>query len=134
MAQGRFRFRISTLIAIVLCVGPTLALARESGDAWIVALFFICGMLIHGVVATSIVGSIFARGVRRAYWAGFAVFSGSWLLLLWCFFLLVGADFEPEILLLGLSVPPFGFVGGQIARGIAESESSRSMHSPDKDS
>ncbi|HEV3116942.1 MAG TPA: hypothetical protein VGY58_07825 [Gemmataceae bacterium] len=111
--MNRFRFRISTLMALVLMAGTLFSLGRISGDIE-APLIAAGGLLVLGVLGTATLGAIYRRGERRAFWVGFSVFG--WPLALVC--LLFGAV-ETEILFFAPMALPFGWIGGAIARWFA---------------
>ncbi len=71
------RFSIRTLMALLLVSAVALAALRNASDLW-------AGMM-HltalGDVGVAILGSINLRGGERAWWQGFAIFSGGYLAL-----------------------------------------------------
>jgi hypothetical protein len=70
------RFSLKTLLAGVAFVALAIVATMNANYAWVVAL----EMLAYMFLFTAIVGAIFARGERRAFWVGCAIFGwGFWL-------------------------------------------------------
>jgi hypothetical protein len=118
-AMNGLRFRISTLMAIVLMAGAVFATGSLSGDLEI-PLFVGGGLVVLGTLGAATLGLIYRHGERRAFWVGFSLFG--WLLTLIC---LVIALAETEILFLTPMALPFGWIGGVIARAFAASSNGR---------
>jgi hypothetical protein len=71
----RFRFSIGTLLLAVLAGGVGLAALRESTDAWDSGVFSVAvAMLLIAVLL-----ALHREGARRAFWLGFALFAGTYL-------------------------------------------------------
>jgi hypothetical protein len=71
----RFRFRLGTLLLIVLLVGVGFAALRESNEIWDSSLFSIT----IGALLISILLAIHRPERRRAFWLGFALFGSVYL-------------------------------------------------------
>ena len=71
----RFRFRLGTLVILVLLLGICFAALRESNDLWDSSIFSIT----LGVLLTSILLAIHWTVRRRAFWLGFALFGSAYL-------------------------------------------------------
>jgi hypothetical protein len=72
----RLRFSIASLIAVTLLCGVGLAALYEATLLWASALF----TLAMGLLCTALLFTLIGRGRRRATWAGFAIFGGTYLL------------------------------------------------------
>ncbi len=66
----RFRFRIGTLLILIIAIGIGFAALRESDDTWDSGVF----TLTLAVLLVSILLAIHRTGKRRAFWLGFALF------------------------------------------------------------
>jgi hypothetical protein len=109
----RLRFRLSTLMAVVLLAATVFSIGHLTGDIE-VPLIAAGGLMILGVLGTATLGAIYRRGERRAFWVGFALFG--WPLALVSMLLGLG---ESEFLFLVPTALPFGWIGGVIARKFA---------------
>jgi hypothetical protein len=71
----RFRFRIGTLLIVIIVLGVGFAALRESNDMWDSGVFTLalCALLV------SILLAIHRNGSRRAFWVGFALFGAAYL-------------------------------------------------------
>jgi hypothetical protein len=65
----RFRFKIASLLGVILFLGVGLAGLRESNDLWESGLF----TLTLGVLLVSILLAVHRSEVKRAFWIGFAI-------------------------------------------------------------
>lgn len=106
------RVRISTLMAFILLCGMIAAMARFFDEE--VAVVFGGLLLVLGVLGSGILGVVYRRGEKRAFWVGFTVFGWSLVLPL-----MVLLQQDMEFLLFAPAVPPFAWIGGAIARGFA---------------
>jgi hypothetical protein len=70
----RFRFRLGTLVILVLFFGVGLAALRESNEIWDSSIFTVT----LGVLLTSILLAIHRAEKRRAFWLGFALFGSAY--------------------------------------------------------
>jgi WD40 repeat protein len=73
----RFRFNIASLLVVVLLVAVGFAALRESNETWDSGLF----TLTLSVLLASTLLAIHRNDARRAFWIGFAVFGGGYLVL-----------------------------------------------------
>ncbi len=73
----RIRFNIASLLVVVLILGIGFAALRESSDLWDGGIF----SLTLGVLLVSILLAIHRGDARRAFWLGFALFGGGYLVL-----------------------------------------------------
>jgi uncharacterized membrane protein YeaQ/YmgE (transglycosylase-associated protein family) len=71
------RLSIRALMAVIVVSAIGLAAIRNASDLWAGLLL----MIVLGFVGAAILGAIFSRGARRAWWTGFALFSGGYLVL-----------------------------------------------------
>jgi hypothetical protein len=71
------RFSILWLMALVLLVAVGFAALGNPTELWASAIF----TLTVGLLCYSVVGAMFLRGRRRAYWGGFATFGWVYLIL-----------------------------------------------------
>jgi hypothetical protein len=71
----RFRFRIGTLIILVLVLGVGFAALRESNDTWDSGVF----TLTLVILLISVLLAIHRTEERRAFWLGFALFGAAYL-------------------------------------------------------
>jgi hypothetical protein len=70
------RFSLRALLLAVAFVALAIVATKNANYTWLVAL----EMLAYLFLFTAIVGAIFARGERRAFWIGCAIFGwGFWL-------------------------------------------------------
>ncbi len=111
----RFRFSIAGLMGIVLIAAVGLAGLRNASALWAGTLL----MLTCATLALAVVGAIYCRGPRQAWWLGFAIFGWGYLALLKC-------CSDPSVALHPLSVlleifgvrvilpPPRGIMGGSV--------------------
>jgi hypothetical protein len=77
------RFRINTLVVLVLFLGAALAALREATEIWDASvLTFTVGLLLVSILLAS-----YRTGSRRAFWTGFALFGCGYL----------GLSFVPSI-------------------------------------
>jgi hypothetical protein len=77
------RFSLSAVMGFVLVSAVGLAALRNANEVWVGILL----MLVAGMVGVALLGVFFERGRNNAWWAGFAVFAGSYLTLAfgpWC--------------------------------------------------
>jgi hypothetical protein len=74
---NRFQFSLTSALGFVLVVALCCAALRSGSDLWVSA----CVTLTVGGLFTSLVGIVYHRGCRQAFWVGFAIFGwGSWIL------------------------------------------------------
>jgi hypothetical protein len=71
----RFRFNISSLLAVVLFLAVAFAALREATDLWDSGVF----TLAAGLLLASVLLAVHRTGRRRAIWSGFALFGGAYL-------------------------------------------------------
>jgi hypothetical protein len=71
----RFRFRIGTLLVLIIALGVGFAALRESNDTWDSGVF----TLALGALLVSILLAVHRTGKRRAFWIGFALFGWAYL-------------------------------------------------------
>ena len=71
----RFRFRIGTLLVLIIALGVGFAALRESNDTWDSGVF----TLALGALLVSILLAIHRTEKRRAFWLGFALFGWAYL-------------------------------------------------------
>jgi len=112
-AMNRLRFRLSTLMAVVLLAATVFSTGHLTGNIE-VPLIAAGGLIILGILGAAILGAIYRRGERRVFWVGFTMFG--WSLALICLLLASG---ESEFLFLMPTALPFGWIGGVIARRFA---------------
>lgn len=77
------RISVKGVLLAVAAVAVSCAALINANDVWAAVVY---GVTL-GCLFVAIVGAIFRRGHRRAFWAGFAVFG-------WGYFLLMGATLE----------------------------------------
>jgi hypothetical protein len=70
------RFTIGAMMAFVLVFGLALAALRNASDAW--AGVLLCLTLL--LLGAAILGAIYRRDGRQAYWVGFALFGCAYML------------------------------------------------------
>jgi hypothetical protein len=75
--MSRIRFSIASLLVAVLFVAVGFAALRESSELWDSGVF----TLVLTVLLTSILLAIHRTESRRAFWIGFALFGGGYLVL-----------------------------------------------------
>jgi hypothetical protein len=75
--MGRFRFRITALMGLVLFVGVAFAALRDASEWWAGALLVVT----IGLLLTACLGVVYRTGGDRAFWLGMLVFGGGYLLL-----------------------------------------------------
>ena len=73
----RFRFRIGTLLILIVVLGVGFAALRESNDIWDSGVF----TLVLGALLVSILLAIHRNESRRAFWLGFALFGAAYLVM-----------------------------------------------------
>jgi hypothetical protein len=71
----RFRFRIGTILILIVALGVGFAALRESNDAWDSGIF----SLTLGALLVSILFAIHRSEKKRAFWVGFAFFGAAYL-------------------------------------------------------
>jgi FG-GAP-like repeat len=71
----RFRFRLGTLLILIIVLGVGFAALRESNDTWDSSIV----SLTLGVFLISTLLAIHRTGKRRAFWLGFALFGAAYL-------------------------------------------------------
>jgi hypothetical protein len=69
----RFRFRISTLLILIIVLSVSFAALRESSDIWDSGVF----TLALGALLVSILLAIHRTEMRQAFWLGFALFGAA---------------------------------------------------------
>src|SRR5262249_2668962 len=74
--MSRFRFGIANLLGLVLFLAVACAALRAASDLWESLLF----SLALGLLVASVLGAVHRTGGRRAFWLGFALFGGAYLL------------------------------------------------------
>jgi hypothetical protein len=87
------RVTILGIMAFVALVATSLVALRSTLEIWASAYFSLSLVLL----CTAIPGMAYRRGVRRAFWAGFAAFGWPYLIL--CFGPVPGTSFKPPPLL-----------------------------------
>jgi hypothetical protein len=118
------RFRISTLMAVVLLAASVFATSQFGGG--LDGLIFVStALVVLGVLSTTILGVIYRRGELRAFWVGFALFG--WPVALGCLLLALNSA---EALFFSPLAISFGWIGGVIARAFAVNSSEVKMASP----
>ncbi len=81
--SSRPRFSIAALMGIVVVCAVGIAALRYASELWENILF----TLTLGLLAFALLGAIYRRGPRRAFWVGFALIGWGYLLLgfgPWC--------------------------------------------------
>jgi hypothetical protein len=71
----RLRFRIGTILILIIALGVGFAALRESSDIWDGGAF----TLVLGALLLSILLAIHRSGKKRAFWVGFALFGWAYL-------------------------------------------------------
>jgi hypothetical protein len=71
----RFRFRLRTLVVLIVVLGVGFAALRESNDAWAGGVF----TLALTALLVSILLAIHRTGKQRAFWLGFTLFGVAYL-------------------------------------------------------
>src|SRR4051812_8509784 len=71
------RFSIRTLMAVVVLSALSLAALRNANKLWAGLTF----MVALSIVGIAMVGAVIMRGKERCWWATFAFFGGSYLVL-----------------------------------------------------
>jgi hypothetical protein len=71
------RFTIAGLMLAVLAVAVGFAALRNATPAWAGAML----LLTLGLLGLAVLGVVYRRGARRAWWLGFALFGGGYVLL-----------------------------------------------------
>jgi hypothetical protein len=71
----RFRFRLGTLLILIIVLGVGFAALRESNDTWDSGVF----TLALGAMLASTLLAIHRTEKRRAFWLGFALFGSAYL-------------------------------------------------------
>lgn len=111
----RFRFSIANLIAVVLLCGVLFAVATFIGDSEaVIAIAIILATV--AALCTGVIGIVYRRRQKRAFWVGFTVFGGAIAIAS-----VLLALVQTELYLLFLFVLPFGWIGGSIARAFHNS-------------
>jgi hypothetical protein len=75
--MSRFRFTIRGIVWLVVFLGVAIAALRESNDAWDCGVF---GLTLL-ILLTAVLLAIHRRESHRAFWLGFVLFGGVYLLL-----------------------------------------------------
>jgi hypothetical protein len=73
----RFRFRIGTILIVVVFLAVGVAALREASDVWESGVF----SLTVAALLNSILLAIYRTGKKRAFWTGFALFGCVYLML-----------------------------------------------------
>jgi hypothetical protein len=94
------RFSIRTMMALIVVFAVGLAALRNANELWARAMFLVA----LDVVGIAVLGAILLRGPQRAWWTGFALFSGGYLLA-------VLSPVEPEL----PTTQVLGYVNAQVA-------------------
>ena len=71
----RFRYRIASLLILVLLLGVGFAALREANDLWDGCVL----TLTIGVLLVSVLLALHRRETTRAFWVGFALFGWAYL-------------------------------------------------------
>lgn len=71
----RFRFRLGTLVILVLVLGVSFAALRESNETWDSIIF----SMTLGVLFISVLLAVNRTGQRRVFWLGFSLFGSAYL-------------------------------------------------------
>jgi hypothetical protein len=71
------RFSISTLLVVIAILGVAMAALRSPSYLWANVTFTVALLAVLAAIACAIVG----RGARRAYWLGFSLFGGTYLVI-----------------------------------------------------
>ena len=69
-AMGRTRLSVAGLIGVVLIAALGLAAIRNASELWAAAVVTLAAMLL----GVGVLGCIFRRGEKRAFWVGFTLF------------------------------------------------------------
>jgi|SRR5579864_1023575 len=72
-----FRYSIASMLVVVGLCGVGFAALRNASEVWVAALFTLTVATLLGAV----LGTIYRRGRTRAFWLGFALFGGCFLIL-----------------------------------------------------
>lgn len=125
MATRRFQVTILDLLLIVVLAACLVTATRDAPAPAIMALLCAHFLLSIGFLTLSILGIVFRRGQAQVFWAGFCAFG--WPLFLTFFgFLFVSGFRGPGdgsfFLGIFLSILPFAFLGGTIAKRFVELE------------
>jgi hypothetical protein len=73
--MSRFRFNISSLLAVVLFLAVAFAALREATDLWDSGVFSVTA----GLLIASVLLAAHRTGRRRAFWLGLALVGGAYL-------------------------------------------------------
>jgi hypothetical protein len=108
--QGRIRFSLRFLFIATAYIALGCAVALRRSDYWFLLLWPVS----FGSIATAVLGVIYRRDKRRAFWVGFLVFGSMFIMALW----LIG--FSPPVSQ-DASVPlvlhiPIALIGAHISR------------------
>ena len=76
----RLRFSIARLMGIVLVSAVGLAAWHNADEPWAGVML----LLTWGILCLAIVGAVYCKGARRAWWLGFAIFGWGYFALLRC--------------------------------------------------
>lgn len=68
--MGRLRVTVAGLMGLVVVLGAGLAALKNASELWALAV----RLFVLGLLATAILGALYRRGARRAWWVGFALF------------------------------------------------------------
>jgi hypothetical protein len=110
----RLRFPLSGLMAAILLVGVIFAAAILAGPRYLEELAALAfSVVVLASLCTAILGVVLLRWQRQVFWIGYAVFG--WALFLLCFFIQPARSYS----FIFVGTPPFGYIGGLIARGFA---------------
>jgi hypothetical protein len=101
--MSRPRFSIAGLMIVVLFCAAGAAALRSSG-LWAAVLF----SLTLAMLGVAILGVAYRRGTRRAFWAGFALFGGGYLLA--CFGPWFATEVRPHL----ATTPLLGYLRSRI--------------------
>jgi hypothetical protein len=85
------RFSIFAMMGFVLACGVALAALRNASELWAGILFVID----LGALGAALLGVIYLRGKERAWWLGFGLFGGGYLMLTLAPWL--GEQFQPKL-------------------------------------
>lgn len=121
MKRTRWSPTLLELIGVVALAAILFGVVAHAPDALLLLLLMAEILVSLGLLATAILGIIYRRGEKRAFWVGFSLFGMPcflWILILLVFWFPGPRDAEILLTML-LGVPVYAWIGGSIGRRFA---------------
>jgi hypothetical protein len=113
---ARPNLTISDMMAGVVLAATVFAASAGVPNPPLLAGVILLCLFVMGLLAVSVLGVIYRRGERRAFWLGFALFG--WPAFAWVLYLLSYSPPHPDSIIPALlvAVVPYAWIGGSVAR------------------